>query len=166
MESKICDDDFLFEHVEYVNVKAKWWKTFGPQLDDMEPVQKGNLSHFLHLSLFGPVIYHTILPCLAWIRECGNSPLFEDYRLPIATSRFGITLCGNPQPQVTYRYFGKEYRAQSKILDADINMYTNMIEIDVTELSQCGETVHVEAKSGSQKWNSQSEILVRCKYYF
>ena len=45
-------------------------------------------------------------------------------------------------------------------------MYTNMIDIDVTDLSQCGETVYIEARSGSQKWNGKSEILVRCKFAF
>ena len=75
-------------------------------------------------------------------------------------------MCGDPQPQVTYRYFGKECKAYTEVQDADVNMYTNMIEIDVTAPFQCGETVYFEARSGSKKWDGKSAILVRCKSYF
>ena len=64
LQYKICDDDYLFELVHYVNAKAKWWKNMGPELDDMEHVQKGKFNYvftILHSSFLVCLGYHTIL---------------------------------------------------------------------------------------------------------
>jgi len=96
------------------------------------------------------------------IHECGNSPVFDDYFLPIATSRFGVTLCGYPQPQVIYRYLGKEYSALGEALNTSDHMYTNRIELKVNNPSQCGEKVYFEATGGIKEWRKETTIFVRC----
>jgi len=71
-------------------------------------------------------------------------------------------MCGSPQPQVKYWYIGKEYEAVSEVLDRKEHLYSNRIEIEVKDPSQCGEIVHIEATAGSRKWNGITTIFVRC----
>jgi len=56
LEAKLCEDGYLFPHVHYVNVQAKWMGEVGPKLDDIEPVQFVTLGEGnLRLSVYLPV---------------------------------------------------------------------------------------------------------------
>ena len=73
-----------------------------------------------------------------------------------------ITLCGNPQPKLSYTFKGKTKDAKMiEKLDDSKKMYKYEIILEYVDRNVCGSTIQFNV-TGSKNWRATSTVIVKC----
>ena len=87
----------------------------------------------------------------------------KEYLLQEGTNTIEITLCGNPQPKLSYTFHGKTKEAEMiEKLDESKQMYKYQIVLENVTRTDCGSTLELIAE-GHNILSSHSKTFVECK---
>ncbi|XP_066929957.1 uncharacterized protein [Clytia hemisphaerica] len=95
---------------------------------------------------------------------CGGFQIENEYILPEADgmSKFPITLCGNPQPNLMYTWNGKTKKAVWKEVSPEKKMYQYQLKFENINRKQCGSKIKFQA-TGFKPWEHESNLKVSYK---
>ena len=94
--------------------------------------------------------------------NCG-AEIPKEYLLPEGTNTIEITLCGNPQPKLSYTFHGKIKSAKmiEKLNDTK-QMYKYQIDLENVNRNICKSELKLLA-TGLKNWHHSSVVQVKCK---
>ena len=102
---------------------------------------------------------------LGGVENCGQK-IDKEYTFEEGTQSMDLTLCGNPQPKLSYTFKEDTKEAQMvKELDKSKKMYQYKINLDNVEKKDCGSQLTFKA-TGFKAWYNSSIIKVKCKNLF
>ena len=102
--------------------------------------------------------------CLGGVENCGQK-IDKEYTFEEGTQSIDLTLCGNPQPKLSYTFKGetKDAEMTQKLEDSN-KMYRYKINLDSVNRKDCGSPLTFKA-TGFKEWYNSSIIKVKCKNY-
>ena len=102
---------------------------------------------------------------LGGVENCGQK-IDKEYTFEEGTQSIDLTLCGNPQPKLSYTFKEETKEAEMvKELDKSKKMYKYQINLDNVERKDCGSPLTFKA-TGFKEWYNSSIIKVKCKNLF
>ena len=111
-------------------------------------------------------LHINIFSLLGGVKNCGIEISKPYYALEEGTNSFGLTLCGNPQPELFYTFQGKtKEAAMIEKVDDSKKMYKYKIKFENIDRKVCGSTLEFKA-TGFKDWQASPIIQVNCKNYF
>ena len=110
------------------------------------------MNLFIYILIGGPTNCQTEIP--------------KEYLLQEGTNTIEITLCGNPQPKLSYTFHGKTKEAEMiEKLDKSKKMYKYKIILENVDRNICKSELKFLA-TGHKDWQHNSVIQVKCKGFF
>ena len=101
---------------------------------------------------------------LGGVENCGQK-IDKKYTFEEGTQSIDLTLCGNPQPELSYAFKGKTKEAKmTQKLEDSKKMYRYKINLDNVERKDCGSPLTFRA-TGFKDWYNSSIIKVKCKNF-
>ena len=121
-----------------------------------------NLTCFLFLFLTSEQF--SSIYVLGGVENCGQK-IDKEYTFEEGTQSMDLTLCGSPQPKLSYRFKGETKDAEmTQKLDESKKMYKYKINLESINRKDCGSTLTFNA-TGFKDWQANSTIQIKCIYH-